>query len=171
MMHRESVIFSNEDSPESPSRGRDLGLMIRYLAAPLVLAVDWLTKSQAEQLFGGVKTLVPGWLAIRVIHNSGGLFGLLGREAATLSMIAALIVLVWLVFRTHASKTMRHFGFACMIGGALGNLLDRLVRGYVVDFVDLWFFPFFNVADLALAIGIVLAGWDLLMTGGCRDKV
>ncbi len=138
-----------------------------YLPTPLIVAADWIGKSMAENLFGGVKTLIPGFFAIRVVRNAGGPLGFFepARDpsfswAPSLLAVLAVALLLWMAIRVPATKPMRHLGFACMIGGALGNLGSRAWSGYVVDFIQLWRLPIFNLADAALLAGMALAICD-----------
>ena len=138
-----------------------------YAAVPAVFLTDLWSKQWAEGLFGGVRTLVPGLIAIRLLHNPNGPFGFLaglewGAWPVGLISLAMIGVLAFFAVKTRRTKKMRHLGFACMIGGAMGNAWDRWTRGYVVDFIELWFFPVFNVADLALWAGLILVGVDFL---------
>lgn len=138
-----------------------------FLLTPLVFALDWWSKSLAVDLFGGVRTLVPGWLAIRVVRNGGGLLGLWGSAEhgagwpAALVMLATLTLLVGMAVRRGPTKPMRDCAFACMIGGAAGNLCDLLIDGFVTDFIEIWRFPIFNIADLALLLGLGLFVADI----------
>lgn len=142
-----------------------------YLVIPLALALDVFTKAKALALFGGMYSIVPGFVAIQVVFNRGMLFGLFERpEAASapwlvhLGWLLGLAIVVLLALTTPAKKRMRHLGFACMIGGALGNGLDRLSHGHVVDFIQLWFLPILNVADLFFVFGIIVVAWDVTRT-------
>ena len=140
-----------------------------YLAGVLVLLLDQASKNWATRLYGGVDTLIPGWLAVRVLRQKGGLLGGWGLDGMWFAItFLAMGLLIFLAMRTPAIKKMRHFGFACMIGGALGNLTDRLVRGYVIDFIELRPLPVFNLADGALALGILLIAGDLCIKT-CED--
>lgn len=137
-----------------------------YLLVPLLVGLDLLSKFWATQMFGGVQTLVPGVLTIRVVTNRGLFFGL-GETAygssgwiwfVTALASATLFVMAWV---TDEKKKMRHIGIACMISGALGNGLDRLIHSHVVDFIQILFLPILNLADLALVMGATLVIADL----------
>ena len=102
--------------------------------------------------------LIPHALHLTYVRNRGAAFGLLqGRQS--LFIILALGIIAWLVrelaFRPSASRAVR-WGCALVLGGAAGNLLDRLRFGYVVDFIDLRVWPVFNVGDSAITIGVTL---------------
>ena len=135
-----------------------------YLIVPIVVSADLATKAWAEQLFGGVKTLVRGLLTLRLMHNPG--FLLFSGQGSTPLWVwglvsAALLPLLVLAWRSESKKTMRHLGLACMIGGALGNLAGRALYGYVVDFIELRGLPVMNLADAALLLGTLLVVIDL----------
>jgi signal peptidase II len=116
----------------------------------------------------GHKDLIAGWLRIAPEPNYHGAFGLLGSN--TLLLIAmALVVLVifWLSFREAAERSLLvRVAFGLIAGGAVGNIIDRVHYGYVIDFIDFYRFPdlwryTFNVADSCITIGVLL----LLVSG------
>ena len=135
--------------------------LVTLSPAPLIWSVDWALKTEAEQLYGGTKTLIAGWLSIRVIRNPSGFLGFVQGPAALAVMALILGFLMTAAWFSNPTNPMRCYGFACMIGGALGNLTDRLVRGYVVDFLELWRLPVFNLADLSIVVGMLLIVIDL----------
>lgn len=138
-----------------------LGLVV------LCVILDRVSKAWALKLIGGYKPF-PGLLEFWVYRNHGGAFGLAGPQART-PLIAAMSVMIALLFTwawfTDLTKTMRHFGFACMIGGAAGNLSDRVTHGFVVDFIQIGGFPVFNIADMAVVLGMTLVAWDVIRDG------
>lgn len=139
--------------------GRWLGKV--YLAPILaIVLLDFLSKSKARDFFGGVETLIPGILEIMVLRNYGffqGLFDRFAPERTVLlaTVLVALIIagLVWWARSTQQAKTMRHLGIACMIGGALANGMDRLIHGYVLDFLAIGPLGVYNIADVAVIGG------------------
>jgi len=111
--------------------------------------------------------VVPGLLSIVHVRNPGAAFGLLAgsvspwREIALVSVsIAAVLGFAWMLHRMPRHAVAERVATAAVIGGALGNLYDRVVYGEVVDFVDVyvgaWHWPAFNVADSAITIGITV---------------
>jgi signal peptidase II len=92
------------------------------------------------------------------VQNSRGAFGLFGTHPLLLAAIASAVLAgfyVW--YRSNAGTTLTHVAFACILGGAAGNILDRLRFGYVVDFIDVRVWPnVFNVADCAITAGVGL---------------
>ena len=150
-------------------------LWLFYLPAPLIWALDRRTKSWADHLFGGTTDTVVPWLEIHVVRNTGSLLGLVppsnGRFGlAEVGMVLALIALCGWAWRSPPQRSVRHLGVACMIGGAVGNLSDRLMHGYVIDFLQIGRFPIFNLADVALLIGLCLVAGDLLLAEPCRSE-
>lgn len=111
--------------------------------------------------------VLPGLLSLVHVRNPGAAFGLLAgavspwREIVLVGVsVAAVAGFVWAFRRMPKDATVERMATASVIGGALGNLYDRIVYGEVVDFVDVyvgnWHWPAFNVADSAISIGIVL---------------
>ncbi len=127
------------------------------VVATVVVAVDQVTKSVAEQeLAGGPRHLV-GPLSLSLTYNSGSAFSLLSGWTPLVATLAAALVgvLVVMAFRTRRPPVALALGL--VIGGALSNLADRLLRGHggaVVDFIALRFWPTFNLADAAIVLGV-----------------
>ena len=135
------------------------------LLSGAILAVDQLTK----HWLGGVSMLlIPGMLSLSPVRNTGASFGLFigytplltGVSTALAALLAAHIVL-------KQPRGMESAGLGLMLGGAVGNLADRMFRGYVVDFIRLDFisFPVFNLADMALTVGALTLAAAWLMPG------
>ena len=140
-----------------------------YLAGGIVYALDRVSKSLVENNLAHHHPVdvIPGVLRFTYTTNPGGAFGLFGSApylflAATLVVCAAVVAAS---FGSHSS--VLSVGLGLVLGGALGNLTDRIVRGSglngrVVDFIDFRVWPVFNVADAAIVIGamlILLAGF------------
>jgi signal peptidase II len=132
------------------------------LAGVLVVA-DQLSKAWVVATFAEPTQIVGDLLRIVIVRNTGGIFGLFG-DSATLLGLASTVVIAFIVIY-HAREGVRsHWlltvALGLLLGGAVGNLIDRLRLGYVVDFVDVgigdlrWYT--FNVADSAISIAIVL---------------
>jgi signal peptidase II len=110
----------------------------------------------------GDSTYVTSFFNVVRAHNTGAAFSFLAQASGwqrwvfTAIGIAAAVFIIWLL-RSHAGQKLFSFALACILGGAIGNVVDRLVHGYVVDFVQVhwrgWYFPAFNVADSAITIG------------------
>jgi signal peptidase II len=144
---------------------RRFGAMVGLVALP-VLVLDQLVKLY---IIGHLKLfeqidLVPHWLAITYTLNSGAAFSLFAtlapavREIMLDGLAAAAVVVLGVLLVRGARPPIVSAAFALIMGGAAGNLLDRLVRGRVVDFIYVhyyaWSYPVFNIADSAITIGV-----------------
>lgn len=119
----------------------------------------------------GDSTRVLGFFNVVRAHNTGAAFSFLAQAAGwqrwffTAVGAAAAVFIVWLL-RSHAGQKLFAFALACILGGAIGNVIDRLLHGYVVDFLDFhwagWHFPAFNVADSAITLGAICLVFDEL---------
>jgi signal peptidase II len=147
------------------------------LAAVIVL-VDQVTKAlvRATIPVHGSRTIVPGLLDFTHVQNSGAAFGILNAadfpyKAAVIALIATAALVSIAVFAAGVAPHQRlaRLGLALILGGAAGNLVDRLTVGSVVDFVDVYWgqyhFWAFNVADSAITIGVVGMMLDMLGVG------
>ena len=148
----------------------------------LVIVVDQLSKLWIERtmVLGDSFVVLPILDIVRA-HNTGAAFSFLAdaggwqRWAFTLLAVGVSTVLVfWLRKLSLATQGLLAFGLALIVGGAIGNVIDRVEHGYVVDFVHAhWgthYFPAFNVADAAISIGAVLVILDSLLEGRARRK-
>lgn len=148
-----------------------------FCAAIFALVFDQLSKIWIKgQLALGEQTdVLPGWLHFEHVQNTGAAWGLFaGRKWLLIGFTVAVTLLVIASAREVASRgKIAAIGFGFILGGALGNLFDRLMQGYVTDFIDLdtpvrWLqtFPVFNVADSALTVGVVLLLLTMLRQSG-----
>jgi signal peptidase II len=131
-----------------------------WLALAGVAGLDQFTKRIVATTFapGESRIVIPHVLWFTYVQNHAGAFGMFGSNAALLIVLAvAVLALFWLSFRDSAaqSRTVR-IAFGAIAGGAIGNIADRLHYGYVVDFIDLRWWPVFNVADSCITIGVAL---------------
>jgi signal peptidase II len=137
--------------------------------AAAVIAVDHLTKWLALRELSTRDVDLVGSLRLHLVFNNGSAFGLGSRFAPLIALAAVGIVVGLLGFGRQLRGTVPLVAVAAIAGGAVGNLLDRLFRdghgflgGPVVDFVDLQWWPVFNVADMAITCGAVV----LALTAG-----
>ena len=141
--------------------------------AAAVVALDQATKFAVERTFsyGERLAVVPGLFDLTLVYNRGAAFSFLADAAGwqrwffiALGAVAAAFI-VWLLAR-HGSQRLFAFALALILGGAVGNVVDRIARGHVVDFVLLhwqrFHWPAFNVADSAITVGAVLLVVDEL---------
>ena len=139
----------------------------------LVLILDQASKiAVCLSMYPGESVpLLPPVLYLTCVHNSGAAFGMFAHQTTMLIIISLVLVAgIFLGYRKlPLDRILIRCGAALIIGGALGNLLDRLRLGYVVDFLDLRFWPVFNLADSAIVAGVCLLIWDLFR-GDLRIK-
>ncbi len=133
--------------------------------ALLILVADQLTKYVIASTYQlGDTTYVSSFFNLTRVHNSGAAFSFLAGASGwqrwfftAVGAVATVVILVML--RRHAAHRLMAFALACILGGALGNVIDRVAFGYVVDFLQFhyagWYFPSFNLADSAITIGAV----------------
>lgn len=136
------------------------------LVAISCLACDQLSKwwARAELPQGEARALIPAVIQLNLTTNTGGAFGI-GRELSWLMTGLAIVltaaIVLWIVKREEAQpppRIIERLGLGFLLGGALGNLCDRLTVGRVTDFLEFAFvsFPVFNVADMSIDTGIFL---------------
>lgn len=133
--------------------------------AVLTVIADQLVKWGCTGLTRSV-TLLPGVLALTYAENTGMAFSLFSGRAWALGIVSAgCILLGWRVLRRYQLGCVSRVAAMLMLGGAVGNLLDRVIRGYVIDMFEVLFMEFaiFNVADAALTVGAVLMALSLLL--------
>lgn len=108
--------------------------------------------------------MIPGFFQITYVRNHGAAFGILPYHTSFFIVISLLMVLIIIFGRRFLSTryVLLRFALALMLGGAFGNLSDRIGKGYVIDFLDFCFYPVFNLADTAIVLGIALVIFSLL---------
>jgi signal peptidase II len=149
--------------------------------AVLVVLVDQAVKAviRARVSLNESVTVIPGFFDLTRVHNFGTAFGFMNGATFPFKTvllaavaIAALVGLAMYAASLPLEQWLARIGLSLILGGAAGNLIDRVTAGYVVDFVDLyyarWHFWAFNVADAAITVGVALMILDLLGVGA-RD--
>lgn len=149
----------------------------RWWALALILFVlDWLTKQAIESsLFYGQEIAVFPFFDLTLRYNTGAAFSFLaqagGWQRWFFSFIAFAVVvgISWRLVKIADSNRLESFALTFILGGAVGNLYDRLVYGHVVDFLQFhwqqsWYFPAFNLADSAITFGVILMLLESVVT-------
>lgn len=142
--------------------------MIYLILLVAVIGSDQLLKywTVSHLALGQVKPLVPHFMSLTYLQNNGAAWNILAGRQAFFLILTPLVmaILAYLLYRAPRKQYFYAFGLTLMLAGALGNFIDRLCLGYVVDMLQLtWFnFPIFNLADTALTIGIILIFIDLI---------
>ena len=129
------------------------------LVAVLVIVIDQYTKYLVKTQFmpNESRILIPHALWLTYVQNQHGAFGLFGSHPLVLAALACIVLISFFIwYRQERGGWGTHVAFALILGGAVGNIADRIRLGYVVDFFDLRWFPVFNVADSCITIGVVI---------------
>ena len=161
-------------------RGRASELWIAVVIVLLDQATKALVKAKLP-LYDSV-TVIPGFFDLTHVRNTGAAFGMLNSvEFAYKPLVMVLVAVIALgavasyAFTLPPDQRMARFGLAMILGGAIGNLIDRATAGFVVDFVDVYWrgihFWAFNVADSAITVGVVLMLLDVLGVGRVPETV
>ncbi len=157
-----------------PTFGTTSASLFPWLGLALILLIaDQFTKVLILGYYQlGDATYVTPFFNIVRVHNSGAAFSFLASASGwqrwffTAIGIAAAIFIVWML-KSHAGQKLFSFALACILGGAVGNVIDRMLHGYVVDFLDFhyagWHFPAFNIADSAITVGAICLILDELL--------
>lgn len=150
-----------------------------YVVLPIfaaVLLVDLLTKSFiADQLNGETVSAIPNIFNFTYVQNYGAAWSIFSGSKAFLIIISILFLILLAVFYVLENKRgpLFQIGIGLLLGGAMGNLIDRISLGYVRDFIqfDFWkSFPVFNIADAAITIGVVVLALHFLIAIFKGDK-
>ena len=166
-------------SEASPKRIMESALRWLWLSA-LIIVIDLATKYWVSSAlnYNDPIAILPVF-DLRLLHNTGAAFSFLAAEAgwqrwlfAVIAILVSGFILRWLR-ETPKSVTTLALAYTLILGGALGNLFDRIVHGYVVDFISLhysgWYFPAFNIADMAITCGAGLLIIDMLFFAKARE--
>ena len=149
---------------------------IRYLITLVtvlpVLVLDQLTKLYIDRTFQLYESLpvIKGLFSITYVRNQGAAFGIFARQSLrvpffiTIALIAAVGIL-WAIHRLRPDQKLASFSLALILAGAVGNLIDRIRLGEVIDFLDVYWrshhWPAFNIADSAITVGVILLLWEM----------
>jgi signal peptidase II len=140
-----------------------------YVFIVFFLILDQVSKILIDRyihLYNSVK-VIPGFFNLSHIRNKGAIFGFFSRSGSTIvfllltfASLAALCLVVYYFIKVPPGEKLMKFSLSLIMAGALGNLFDRIFRGYVIDFLDFHIknhhFPFFNVADSCITVGAFL---------------
>lgn len=147
---------------------------MRYLSLTLVLLIidrllKWWASTSLE--FAVPRNLIGNVIRLTRVHNVGGAFGLFPGGSTVFLVVSSIVaaVLFLILLTMHIDSRLIRAGMACVLAGAVGNLIDRIMWGYVLDFFEIRGFPIFNVADACITIGaglIILA----VLLGGERHR-
>lgn len=134
-----------------------------------VLFLDQLSKFLAARFLELNKPaiLINNFLNLSLVHNRGAAFGILKNQLFVFVIISLFAIALILYHLKDKKKShLSSISLSLILGGAVGNLIDRLRFGFVIDFLDFRVWPVFNIADSAITIGVILLSWELL----CRKN-
>ena len=141
-----------------------------------ILVLDQVTKAlvSAALRLHESRSIIPGFLSLTLVHNTGAAFGILAGESSPLRTafflvvsVVAMAVVLWLLWRLRPEQKVEAVALSLIFGGAVGNVIDRIRFGKVIDFIDVFYrsyhWPAFNVADAAISVGVFLLFWCLIL--------
>jgi signal peptidase II len=151
---------------------------LELIVTAVVVVLDQVTKAMIRPMLTlhESREVIPGFFDLTRVHNTGAAFGMLNSaefpfKTLVLSLVAALALagVAWYAVTVPLTDRLARLGVAGVLGGAIGNLIDRASTGYVLDFVDVywgtWHFWAFNVADAAITVGVICMILDILGLG------
>jgi signal peptidase II len=166
------------DVPVTPEEARPFGRPFEFGIIAVIVILDQITKTLVRDAlsYGESRTLIPGFVDLTHVQNTGAAFGLLNSvdfpyKSVVMLVVASLALVAIALYGTQLGfrDKIARIGLALILGGAFGNLLDRIIHGHVVDFVDVYWndvhFWAFNVADAAISVGAVLVLLDMIGIG------
>lgn len=136
----------------------------------ILIIIDRVSKILAAKYLagGGAVVVVPHLLGLRYLENTGMAFSLLSGKTVFLAVVTALalIIMAYFIFIKKAGQPFEHFCFILIFAGGIGNLIDRVFQGYVIDYFEFLFMDFaiFNVADVYVCTGVGLYALYVLVT-------
>jgi signal peptidase II len=149
-----------------------------FIIALLVVVADQLSKLWIKSYSEGQIVFETGFFRIIHIHNTGASFGLFQDHSFALTIVAFIgiafvLLYVFLVPRyfPFLSTRMSRVSLGMVLGGIIGNLIDRLNQGYVTDFIDTSIWPIFNIADSAITVGVILFALFFLLSSKTKTEI
>jgi signal peptidase II len=148
-----------------------MGDVMQILYILLLVIIDHITKyiAKIQLSYGKSITLIDGFLELIYVENRGAAFGILKNKKFFLVGITtiAIIGMIYYLVRTTNLNKWERMSLIFIISGAIGNLIDRIFRGYVVDFIhfyikDIFDWPVFNIADILVVIGAIILAFSIL---------
>ncbi len=149
-----------------------------FLTALLVILADQFSKFWVRSnLTPGESLPETGLFRLTHVHNTGAAFGLFQDQSLPLAIVALIgvvAILIFVLFFSHRLPILNNWlsklALGLVLGGASGNLIDRIRQGYVTDFIDIGIWPAFNVADSSVVVGVILFAYSLLFLARVEQK-
>lgn len=141
------------------------GIDLIFILSAIIVVLDQITKYWAINTLraSGVLTIIPNFFRLVYVENFGAAFGILQNRRWVFIVITSIVILsiiLFLIRNYHKMNMLMRIGLAMLLGGAIGNFIDRVRLGYVVDFFsfrlfNVYEFPVFNVADIFIVVGTI----------------
>ncbi len=140
-------------------------MLLWSLLSIVIIILDQVTKAWVVSSIGLTESIkiIPGILDFVYVKNTGAAFSILAQREYGIIILSAVSIIfcaavIWYILKKKPTSKLLLLSLSLMVGGAAGNVLDRIARGFVVDFIEVQFinFPVFNVADIAITVGAVL---------------
>lgn len=139
--------------------------MLAFIIVFVILSLDQLTKFfiSAKIQLNDTLPVIKGIFGLSLIHNRGAAFGIF-KNQVYIFVITSIVAIILIYFGLKDNRHNKYYvvSLSLILAGALGNLIDRLRFGYVIDFLNFYIWPVFNVADSAITVGAILLGWAIL---------
>ena len=137
-----------------------------FLFVIFLIVLDQLSKLWAYEALGVLSKDITDFLSLTFVKNYGAAFSFLADQGGWqryfltgISAVASIAIIIWM-FKTPASYRITLIALMLVLSGAIGNMIDRIYNGFVIDFIDFhyagWHFPTFNVADICISLGVML---------------
>lgn len=142
--------------------------------AGIIILFDQLSKYMIRMLMypGQTIPLIPKIFHLTYVQNPGAAFGMLAHRTSFFAIItlAVIIFILFFYYRLGSGRSVLRLGLALQLGGAVGNLIDRLYFGHVTDLFDFRIWPVFNIADMAIVLGVGLLCWEIINSSPEKKK-
>ncbi len=151
------------------------------IISALVVVFDQATKLHIDYHFDLYEShpIIPGLLSLTYIRNKGAAFGILADSSFRMPFfifvsVLAILAILWFLRQRHAAQRLGNFGLALVFSGAVGNLIDRIRIGEVIDFIDVYWrqhhWPAFNIADSAITVGVAFLLLEMWTERGSSEN-
>jgi len=148
--------------------------MTFYFSALIVFLLDRISKYFIDVLMNPLDSIpiIPGIFHLTYIQNKGAAFGIFQDRILFFVLVTILVlaILIWVQHRYALPNPFLRSSLGLIMGGAVGNLWDRMLYGYVVDMFDFRVWPVFNLADSAIVVGVAVLGWYILRDPGMLEE-
>lgn len=145
---------------------------------PLVVIIDIISKLLVSNnlLLSKSVTIIPNFFYLTYAHNYGGAWSIFENNTLAITIISFIVILgiSYYIFKNKVTRKIEIIGYSLLLGGAIGNLIDRIIYGYVIDFLDFYIlgydFPIFNIADIGIVTGIILLLISMILEVNNNDN-